>query len=219
MMRYPHSPLANVCRAVLRVVLTGLMWEPDRPVQAEWSAIAEQKTSYTTDAFQFSSARRLRLTEDPSQPTVVSADKPEDVIWEPGLEVVHSTPTAQGKNELAVKGQGAIYTNNPIFNHADFRIQDRLSLDEATTLLVRYRYVPNLFLGPNFERRTGTRSIQEERVSSHHWRAELERRLTDTVTGTLITRYGLRRYNDSFAERNTNFSPSGPASTIAPWSG
>ncbi|MBK9112366.1 MAG: hypothetical protein IPM88_11980 [Nitrospira sp.] len=34
--------------------------------------------------------------------------------------------------------------------------------------------------------------------------------MTDTVTGTLITRYGLRRYNDSFAERNTNFFTVGP---------
>ena len=210
MMRYPHSLPANVCRAVLWVALTGLMWEPDRPVQAEWSAIAEQKASYTTDAFQFSSARRLRLTEDPSQPTGISVVEPKDVIWEPALEVVHSTPTPQGKNELSVKAQGAIYTNNPIFNHADYRIQDRFSLDRATSMLVRYRYVPNLFLGPNFERRTGTRSIQEERVSSHNWRTEVERRLTDTVTGTLITRYGIRRYNDSFAERNTNFFTLGP---------
>lgn len=210
MMRYPHSLLSNLCRVALWGVLASLLWGPDRSAQAEWSAVAEQKTSYTSDAFQFSSARRLRLTEDPSQPTVVSADKPEDVIWEPALEVVHSTPTAQGKNELSVKAQGAIYTNNPIFNHADYRIQDRFSLDRATSVLVRYRYVPNLFLGPNFERRTGTRSIQEERVSSHHWRAEIERRLTDSVTGTLITRYGLRRYNDSFAERNTNFFTLGP---------
>lgn len=182
----------------------------DDPAQAEWSAVAEQKTSYTTDAFQFSSARRLRLTEDPSQPTVVSAEKPEDVIWEPALEVMHSTPMAQGKNELSVKAQGAVYTNNPIFNHADYRIQDRFSFDRATSVLVRYRYVPNIFLGPNLERRTGTRSIQEERVSSHHWRAELERHLTESLTGTFIARYGLRRYNESFAERNTKFWTIGP---------
>lgn len=114
MIRYPHSLLPNLCRAALWGVLASLMWGPDRPAHAEWSAVAEQKTSYTSDAFQFSSARRLRLTEDPSQPTVVSSEKPEDVIWEPALEVVHSTPTAQGKNELSVKAQGAIYTNNPI---------------------------------------------------------------------------------------------------------
>jgi len=210
MMRYQRAFLFFGFRAAFYVAAWYLVLTPARPARAEWSAIAEQKTSYTTDAFQFSSARRLRLTEDPSQPTVVSADKPEDVIWEPALEVIHSTPTMQGKNELSVKAQGAIYTNNPIFNHSDFRIQDRFSLDRATSVLLRYRYVPNLFLGPNFERRTGTRSIQEERVSSHHWRAEVERRLTETVTGTLVTRFGLRRYNDVFAERNTNFWTVGP---------
>lgn len=202
----PHFVLRTLCSLGAGCLLG--TW--DGPARAEWSAIAEQKTSYTTDAFQFSSARRLRLTEDPSQPTVVSADKPEDVIWEPALEVVHAAHTTQGKNEFSVKAQGAIYTNNPIFNHADYRIQDRFSLDRATTVLVRYRYVPNLFLGPNFERRTGARSIQEERVSSHHWRAEVERRLTQNLTGTLVTRYGLRRYNDSFAERDTNFGTVGP---------
>jgi hypothetical protein len=209
-MRCLHSFFFIVIHAGLWIAAGLVMLTPDRTAQAEWSAIAEQKTSYTTDAFQFSSARRLRLTEDPSQPTVVSADKPQDVIWEPALEVIHSTPTIQGKNEFSVKAQGAIYTNNPVFNHSDFRIQDRFSLDRATSVLLRYRYVPNLFLGPNFERRTGTRSIQEERVSSHHWRAEVERRLSDRMTGTLITRFGLRRYNEVFAERNTNFWTVGP---------
>ena len=210
MMPYQRGLLTAAFPVAFWIVAGYYMVMPDRAAHAEWSAIAEQKTSYTTDAFQFSSARRLRLTEDPSQPTVVSADKPQDVIWEPALEVLHSTPTMQGKNELSVKAQGAIYTNNPVFNHADFRIQDRFSLDQATSVLLRYRYVPNLFLGPNFERRTGARSIQEERVTSHHWRAEVERRLSDRVTGTLITRFGLRRYNDVFAERNTNFWTVGP---------
>jgi hypothetical protein len=141
------------------------------------------------------------------------------VIWEPALEVVHSTPTAQGKNELSVKAQGAIYTNNPIFNHADYRIQDRFSLDRATSVLVRYRYVPNLFLGPNFERRTGTRSIQEERVSSHHWRAEIERRLTDSVTGTLITRTGSGGTTTHLRNGIRSFGRSARASTTVRWTG
>ena len=64
-----------------------------------------------------------------------------------------------------MKAQGAIFTNNPIFNHGDYRIQDRFWLDADTSVMLRYRYVPNLFLGPNFERRTGTNSIQQERVT------------------------------------------------------
>jgi hypothetical protein len=157
------------------------------PAEAEWSAIARQHVSYTTDAFQFSSARRLYLSEDPSLPTVVPLGEPEDVIWEPAVEVIRTGPTRLGPNELSVKAHGFIYTDKPIFNHGDFHIQDRQWLNPHTSILLRYRYVPNLFLGPNFERRTGSRSAQEERVTSQTWRAEFERRV-----------------NDAFAERDTN---------------
>ncbi|MGZ8422851.1 MAG: hypothetical protein ACXW34_08200 [Nitrospira sp.] len=210
MMPHERPLLVLALRAALWVAAGTGLWRPATPVHAEWSAIAEQKTSYTTDAFQFSSARRLRLSEDPSQPTVVSTDKPQDVIWEPALEVIQSTNTPLGRNELSVKARGAIFTNNPIFDHGDYRIQDRLALTAETSVLLRYRYVPNLFLGPNFERRTGTRSIQEERVSSHTWRAEVERHVSESVTAALIGRYGLRLYNESFAERDTTFWTIGP---------
>jgi hypothetical protein len=210
MMRRKRSFLVLNLRPVALVAASLCLWRPGLPAYAEWSAVAEQKTSYTTDAFQFSSARRARLSEDPSQPTVVSTEKRQDVIWEPGLELIQSTNTAFGKNELSVKAHGAIFTNNPIFNHGDYRIQDRFWFDANTSVMVRYRYVPNLFLGPNFERRTGTRSIQEERVTSHHWRAEIERRLSEAVTVGLVGRYGLRLYNESFAERDTKFWTTGP---------
>ena len=139
-----------------------------------------------------------------------STDKPQDVIWEPALELIQATNTSVGRMSYRSRRSGAIFTNNPIFNHGDYRIQDRLALTADTSLLLRYRYVPNLFLGPNFERRTGTRSIQEERVSSHTWRAEVERRVSESITAALIGRYGLRLYNESFAERDTTFWTVGP---------
>jgi hypothetical protein len=178
--------------------------------RGEWSGVVSERTSYTTDAFQFSAARRLRLSEDPSQPTVVPLDKPQDVIWEPGVEAIHSSQVPVGKNEFSAKFQGAIYTNNSIFNHADYRIQDKVSFGNSTSVLVRYRYRPNLFLGPNVERRTGTSSIQEERVTSHVWRAEVEQRVNKDVTAALVGRYGLRLYNDAFPERDTRFYTIGP---------
>ena len=74
MMRQQNAFLVFVLRtAALAASLC--LWRPGLPVYAEWSVIGEQKISYTTDAFQFSSARRLRFTEDPSQPTVVSTEK------------------------------------------------------------------------------------------------------------------------------------------------
>jgi opacity protein-like surface antigen len=200
--------------AVWWIALGAAAWftlaEAGGAAQAEWSASVEQRTSYTTDAFQFSSARRLALSEDPSQPTVVPVEKPDDVIWEPALEVIRGSSNSLGKNELSFKARGAIYTNNPIFDHGDYRIQDRQWLDSDTSILLRYRYVPNLFLGPNFERQTGTFSVQDERVTSHHWRAEFERRLNEELNAALIGRYGLRLYNDAFSERDTQFFTVGP---------
>jgi hypothetical protein len=38
----------------------------------------------------------------------------------------------------------------------------------------------------------------------------LERRLSNTVTGALVGRYGLRLYNEAFAERDTHFYSVGP---------
>ena len=49
---------------------------------AEWSAIAGSKISYTDNVTNFSAARRLKFSEDPSQPTGPPTQLP-DVIWYP----------------------------------------------------------------------------------------------------------------------------------------
>ena len=205
-------------RGLVLVFVTGCLvsvfnLEPVRLARAEWSAVAEQRTSFTTDAFQFSSARRLRFSEDPSLPTVVPLKKLEDVIWEPSVEVIKSFAPKPGQTEVSIKAHGYIYTDKPMFNHGDYRFQVRQSLGPQTSLLLRYRHVPNLFLGPNFERRTGLGLIQEERVTTNKWRLEVERRLSDQWTATLVGRYGLRSYNEAFAERDTRFWTAGPRLT------
>jgi opacity protein-like surface antigen len=169
---------------------------------AEWSAVAESKVSYTDDVTNFSAARRLKFSEDPSQPTGIPTQL-SDVIWDPSLELIRSSSSTLGPNELSIKAAGFIYTNNPIFNHGDYRLQFKQGLSPDTSLLLRYRNVPNQFLGSNIERRTGNNLIQEERVSSQTWRTELEHRVNDSWTLTLIGRYGIRSYNDAFAERDT----------------
>ena len=177
--------------------------------RAEWSAVAESKVSYTDNVINFSASRRLKFSEDPSQPTGIPA-KLSDVIWDPSLEVIRSSSSKFGPNELSVKAQGVIFTNNPIFNYGDYRLQFKQELSPDTSLLLRYRNVPNQFLGPNIERRTGNGLIQEERVSSHTWRTELEHRVSESWTLTFIGRYGLRLYNDAFAERDTKLWTVGP---------
>ncbi len=199
-----------ILRGLFSLLFSVLFFAPYEAM-ADWSAIAETKVLYTDNVFEHSSARRLSLSEDPSQPAIVSVKKPSDVVWEPSLDVRHtSTPTNLGQTEVSFKAHGFIFTDNPIFNHGNYRIQLKQTLDPETSLLLRYRYVPNLFLGPNNERRTGRRLEEEERVTSHIWRLQLERRLTEFFTATLVGRYGLRQFNEAFAERDTTFWTSGP---------
>lgn len=194
----------------IAVFLLALIGLPGRAI-AEWSAVAETKVLYTDNVFELSSSRRLALAEDPSQPAIVSVKKAGDVVWEPSIDLRHrSRPTNLGETEFSVKAAGFVFTDNPIFNHGNYRIQLKQGLDADTSILIRYRFVPNLFLGPNTERRTGLRLPEEERVTSHIWRMQLERRLSESVIGTLVGRYGLRQFNDVFAERDTAFWSAGP---------
>lgn len=192
------------------VLLTLLLLPAAPAAAADWSAIAESKFFYTNDVFVFSATRRLAVQEDPTQPTKVETIKPTDVVWGPSLEVTRRSGAGQWPTELSFKSQGFVYTENPIFNHGNYRIQIRQAVAPDTAVLLRYHYAPNLFLGPNIERRSGQRLIEEERVTSHIWRAQLEHRLNEEWELTLVSRFGLRFYNDAFAERDLHFLTLGP---------
>ena len=207
--RTARHPLRSFLSIGCAVVTFGLC-SVSSSAHAEWSAIAEQKVSYTSNAIQFSSARRLQFSDDPSLPTGIPLGNPEDVIWEPSLEVMKILHPSLGRTELSVKGHGFIFTNNPIFTHGDYRAQVRQYLGSATSVLLRYRYIPNLFLGPNIERQTGERFIEGERVTTSKWRMEIERKFTSRLMATFIGRYGLRTYNQPFSERDTRFYTIGP---------
>ena len=107
-------------------ILALLRWTPGpgmfpaARVMADWSAIAETKVSYTDNVTNFSAARRLKFSEDPSQPTALPSQL-SDVIWDPSLKVIRSSSSTLGPNEFSIKAQGFIFTNNPIYNHGDFR--------------------------------------------------------------------------------------------------
>ncbi len=66
------------------------------------------------------------------------------------------------------------------------------------------------FLGLISSGRAAAGRFNDERVTSHQWRAEFERRLNEDLTAALIGRYGLRLYNEAFAERDTHFYSVGP---------
>ena len=153
------SPLAGFA---LYLGFSALICLPHR-VMAEWSAVAEGKVSYTDDVTNFSAARRLRFSEDPSQPTGLPMQL-SDVIWDPSLEVIRSS-SKLGPNELSLKAHGFLFTNNPIFNHGDYRLQFKQGISPDTSLLLWYRNVPNQFLGLHTEHRTGNNLIHRKSAS------------------------------------------------------
>ncbi|MFO0775538.1 MAG: hypothetical protein U0172_12815 [Nitrospiraceae bacterium] len=177
---------------------------------SDWSVHVGNKTVYTDNVFEFSAARRLALSEDPSQPSLVGLTRPSDFVWEPYADVTKTFTVGGSRTDISAKAQGFLFTDNSSFNHGMYRLQARHYFSDDTSILVRYRYTPDLLLGPNTERRTGLRLLDEERVTSHAWRMQVEQRLSQDWTATLIARYGLRRFNAAFAERDTNFWTIGP---------
>lgn len=209
MVTFPHRKSGEYALVLVGVLLVSL--SSSNLSAAEWSAIAEAKTIFTDNVFELSASRRLAFSEDPSQPVRVSVGQPSDVVWEPSIDVRRTSTSALGTTQISFKGDGFLYTNNPIFNHADYRFQIQQQVATNTSVLFRYRYVPNLFLGPNIERQSGNRLTQEERVTEHVWRMQVEQKLNDRWTAMLLGRYGLRLYNEIFSERDTTFYSVGPS--------
>ena len=96
--------------AVISAVI--LVHRPDETV-AEWSAIADAKLLYTDNVFELSAARRLSLSEDPSQPSIVPTNRPSDVVWQTSIDTRLRSTSRFGLTELSFKAQGFILTNNP----------------------------------------------------------------------------------------------------------
>ena len=167
---------------------------------------------YTDDVGIFSATRRLSRDSDPTQPAIDSrlTNQGSDVVFEPDLNVATSLGNRFGTLELSAKGQGFVYTDHSRFNHGTLRLQALQALSPETRLRLRFYYAPNLFLGENENRQPGATGLVEESVTSYIWSARFEHMLTPDLEVRLSTRYGLRRYNEAFAQRNTDFWTVGP---------
>jgi hypothetical protein len=213
-MRTPVLTLAD-CRKVvsLLVALASLLLAPRAPSAEEaWSLEGQGTLFYTDDVGLFSAARRLSRDSDPTQPAIDSklTDQGSDMVFEPLLNVNRSLTNGLGRLDLNVQGQGFVFTENPEFTHGTLRLQATQALSSATRVLARFNYAPNQFLGDNDERQSGQLLLSPEKLTSYIWSARLIHDMTPDLSLRLLGRYGLRRYNDAFSERNTNFWTIGP---------
>lgn len=185
-----------------------------QPSSAEegWSLEGRGILFYTDDVGLFSATRRLSRDGDPTQPAIDSklTNQGSDMIFEPLLGITRSLTNSLGRLDLNVQGQGFIFTENPQFNHGTLRLQAIQELSSSTRVQARFYYAPNQFLGDNDERQSGQLQLTAERLTSYIWSTRLIHDVTPDLSLRLLGRYGLRRYNESFSERNTNFWTIGP---------
>jgi hypothetical protein len=109
-----------------------------------------------------------------------------------------------------VQGQGFVFTENPEFNHGMLRLQATQALSSATRMQARFEYAPNQFVGDNEERQSGQQQVSAEKLTSYIWSTRLIHDVTPDFSVKLLGRYGMRRYNEAFSERNTDFWTIGP---------
>lgn len=179
--------------------------------EAEWKVTGESYLFYTDDAALFSATRRLSRNQDPTQPVLDRelAGQGDDIIYEPAAQVSKSLSLLGGVTEFTIRAQGYIFADNGRYDQASLGVDAHHELTDETEFLFRYYFNPDLFLGEN-EVRTPLETDEEkvldkEEVTTNFWAAGLSHRLGEEMTIAFYGRYGLRRYNKSFEDRDTDF--------------
>jgi hypothetical protein len=208
------SLVSKPARLIAFLAVLASLWLLPQPSSAEegWSLEGQGTLFYTDDVGLFSAARRLSRDSDPTQPAIDSklTNQGSDMVFEPLLTVNRSLTNGLGRLDLNVQGQGFVFTENPEFNHGTLRLQATQDLSSTTRVEARFNYAPNQFLGDNDERQSGQLLLSAEKLTSYIWSTRLIHDVTPDLSLRLLGRYGLRRYNEAFSERNTNFWTIGP---------
>ena len=193
---------------LITLLLTGIVF--DQALAADWTIVGGANLFYTNDVALFSASRRLSLRDDPTQPVVDVTGQGNDMVAEPLVEAIRSFSSRWAPTDISLKSQGYIFARNPLFDHGSVRVRVGKEFDDRTRLRLYYFVLPDLFLARNTEHRSGQGLLVDERVTTNFWSAHLERDLLPGVTLRLLSRYGVRDYNQAFAERNTHFWTVGP---------
>ena len=208
------SHISNRVLVIACLAVLANLWFLPQPSSAEegWSLEGRGVLYYTDDVGLFSATRRLSRDSDPTQPAIDSklTDQGSDVVFEPLMSVTRSLTNGLGRLNLNVQGQGFIFTDNPQFNHGTLRLQATQDLTSSTRLQARFSYAPDQFLGDNEERQSGQQQLSAEKLTSYIWSTRLIHDVTPDLSVRLLNRYGMRRYNEAFSERDINFWTIGP---------
>jgi len=198
---------------LLFFVLSGFLCHSS-PCFAEWTVHGGSTFYYTDDAALFSGTRRLSRNQDPTQPVIDSklANQGNDVVFEPVAAIAKSFSMMGRPTQLTVRGQGFVFADNSQFNHGSLGVDASHKLTSSTSLLLRYFFGPDLFLGKNEVRPLEEPSgdpprLKDEEVTTYYWAAGIAQKIPGVEDSRFILygRYGLREYDKPFTERDTRF--------------
>ena len=209
---YMFHPSKNLLVSSAVAILIGPLTFPSL-CAAEWTVQGESYLFYTEDAALFSATRRLTRDQDPTQPVIDRelAEQGDDVVYEPAAQVTKSFSLLGGHTELLVRGQGYVFFDQSRFDHGTLGVQAVHEFPSGTNLIIRYYFSPDLLVGenevrhPEGEEESEEPLFADETVTTNYLAFGLGQRLRDEVTLKLYSRIGIRRYNDAFQQRDTDF--------------
>lgn len=188
------------------------------PSFAEWKVTGQSNIYYTDDAALFSATRRLSRSQDPTQPVINGnlAKQGDDVVFEPVAQIAKSFSLMGRHTQVGVRGQGFVFTENTKFTHGSLGVQATHNLTPSTSLIMRYFFGPDLFLGKNEvrpleESGENPTPLKKEEVTTNYWAAGIAQQIPGVDDGRLILygRYGLREYDKPLCNETPGFGPLG----------
>jgi len=200
--------------AVVLFILLASLWLLPQSSSAEegWAFEGQGILLYTDDAGLFSATRRLSRDADPTLPAIDLREtgKGSDVVFEPMVDITRTVTNSLGRLDLNTQAQGFIFTENPEFTHGTLRLQATQAFSSTTRIQARFYVAPNQFIGDNEERQSGQQQVVSEKLTSYIWATRLIHDVTPDLSLRLLGRYGMRRYDEAFSERNMDFWTIGP---------
>lgn len=179
---------------------------------AEWSTVARATSYYTSDVGLFTASQRLSSDADPTQPALDTrlTGQGSDGVMETMVQVTDAIESDNGKTSFDFRGDGYIFYDHTKYSNGNVGVQASHLFPTKTSLMIRYYYNPDLFLGDNIERRSGFFTISPERVTSQIVAMHIGQELSDDMEIRLFSRYGKRQYDQAYKQRDTNFWTVGP---------
>ena len=107
-----------------------------------------------------------------------------------------------------MRAQGFIFLDNSRFKHGTLGVDGQHKLSRDTNFLLRYYFAPNLLVGEDEVRTPGEpeqEQFADEMVTTKFVAAGLSHLILAKFLLRGYGRYGTRRYNQEFQQRDTDF--------------